>query len=178
MARHSALDRVRRELALVAGMREWARGLHGGQLVMLLLFGLPLGLVVAGGAAIAAEAAASAAETIAQGRYAGAPRVVMLAGEPYELRRSPKGNRLPPLRQWAESLHALGVSEFEISRVLRESDIADPLYTVSSLQDLKSRASLRTWWWLLSGAGFALMGFCVWALWTWMGGRKRPVEAP
>lgn len=152
-------------------MRLWAGRLHGGQLVMLHLLGLPMAVLVIFVAGAALMSAWDAGVALRDGNFLENPLVVQIAGRPYEMTERIPAKRLQRIRFVADSFSRSGRSAFDISSDLERAGIPlRPVY-YSSLHELDVRRTYRFWALPILLVGLAYIPFMIWTVWVWLGAR-------
>lgn len=159
------------------GYRVWSARLHGGQLVMLLLVGLPSGLLGVGAGVTMLADARSARADLLTGRFTDAADIYSIGGELYRKSGHLEPGRLERLIAFGDSLKATGVSDYSLEEIFRRNSIPlDRQFIYSSRANLEERAATSSAGFLIVAIGAALLGACVAALWHWFGARARPVS--
>lgn len=154
-------------------LRRWAADLHGGQLIMLLLFLVPVGGLTALWGLDTKSSADSAATNLASGEYREHPSYVTMAGELYRMTKPVPAERLARFRSVSDSALREGVSPYTVEGWLKETGEVERAYYVRPRAELEANAAGRTKGLALITLGLAMIVFSVWALWVWLGARSR-----
>lgn len=158
----------------------WAGDLHGGQLVMLIVFVVPVALALMLTGVLRTDAANDAKKKLADGNYLESPSNVELAGATYRASEKMDSAYVSRLKYVTDSLKRDGQSDYDIEKLVRQADL--PLtrsYFSEPRSDLEKSANGLVLGWLLLTVGVFAIVLTLATMWLWFGarGRKRRTVA-